>query len=489
MNAAAFGVIGLLWGIGCSFVTAADEPVMSSDKAPVFFAWSWAPPRVRTDLIEPLIWLSPADDEQRLAKQAAVSARRRPELAAILLMGYANPLLRHPDDWYRAADGKNTGLKSPWPEHGIAFVQPRVHHLLDEFTRAGGWIDFLVLDFEDGLSYWAMANDRRAHIRQVVGDPRFAEWIKGGEWGALEDWQRWAMNPGWSKSHVPSSNSPKEAANEVSGGYQTWSVLMTGAVNRALNCTVFAPLRTHFPDARASNYQSYLIQRRYATPERNGHRVWYWGMPLFGDTVSPAYYGIIGQFANLERPAGQRMGKGPFQALLCELNHVRAIRRSSEVEIRPWIQRRSADDSQYLDSPYWRELILHLGLTGVRRFLYFNPISKRGGKPDRVLAADDQALTEALAELMERVGSDGGPATREPLPWDADVIASGWERPDGTVLWRVTVRPGTTRVSVQPGGKVVSVPTDHCGVWLTSTQGEAVSFQAGGNGEPTGAME
>ena len=115
-------------------------------------------------------------------------------------------------------------------------------------------------------------------------------------------------------------------------------------------------------------------------------------------------------------------------------------------------------------------MILHFGLRGVDRFLYWAQQNVFQHDPHHNNPVSDQ---RRMANLLQALDEQCGPeAIQIPLPvfrFDDRVIASGVQR-DGTKIWRFTFDEGIAMAQVQfsDGTSTVIQPSDDSrGAWLS----------------------
>jgi hypothetical protein len=121
----------------------------------------------------------------------------------------------------------------------------------------------------------------------------------------------------------------------------------------------------------------------------------------------------------------------------------------------PWVCNRSWEGSSLgytplQDNILWDELILHLGMHGVNRFLYWtnvNPLSEPADSENNPVE-DQRRLNELMQELDVHIGQmEAGSPLMQPS-FGEDVTASAIA--DGQhVVWRFSFHPGVAAVAVR----------------------------------------
>jgi hypothetical protein len=132
------------------------------------------------------------------------------------------------------------------------------------------------------------------------------------------------------------------------------------------------------------------------------------------------------------------------------------------------------------NSAYYYELVRHIGMHGVKSFAYWNSSSfsifENGTElPDREYFArgftayvqDIALLNGTIKDLNDNLGGytiETADSSR--ISWLADYISSGAPKPDGSYLWRVTVKPGLTLIA---NGITLSTNIGTVGTWINTS--------------------
>jgi hypothetical protein len=402
--------------------------------------------------ITPFVWFKA---DSRPEEVAAESLKRPAGHRAIFSWDMHRSVLDHEGDKCLDANGQPTGVQGIWPEQGVADVAGKFARFFRGFQAAGGQLDWFILDFEGGYSNWHLGTDP-ARWSAIQNDPRFpalaqelgfsdlmllAEWWKGG------------------------------------GKYLVWNAVMAGRIGQALREACFEPIRSIYPEALGSNYGDAVMNAENAVPDLNGHLQWAQG-PVMGTHQAPSFYTWIGQLGDRQLDGEKPFGRTPFAGLLLTLNTMRALQRSSDVPITPWVawQRYAGDGPQAppatcANTPYYREMVLHLALAGATTFLFWNPHPWQPTQDPETLSTDrDERLFDAiLGELEQRLpGVERQPLTVEAMPWNTRVIATAL-RTGERVTWRFTVPPDVREVHAKVDGQpvVLSILGDEPGVWYS----------------------
>ncbi|MCC7491343.1 MAG: hypothetical protein IT204_03305 [Fimbriimonadaceae bacterium] len=432
-------------------------PPLLAGSADRLHAYCWsAPPADCTNLTH-LVWFNAKSDP---AAVAADSLTRPNGRRAVFSWDLHRELFHHPADLCRTPDGQPTTQRGVWPEQGTATVRAKFTAFFGAFRAAGGQADYFILDSEDGYSNWSIGGETAAARWQAIqADPRFAALAVKLGFSDLSTVARWSGRR----------------------DYLKWNAVLAGECDAALQAAVFEPARACFPNLQSSNYGSLTLTEANAVPDLNGH--WQWSeSPGCGTHASHSFYGTIGQLAGRTLSGGQPYGRTAFGAFRLAVNWLRAMRRSSDRPVMPWLawQRYAGDDPNnpqvaFANTSYWDELVYHLVLGDCDTLLFWNPHPWRADQPADSLstARDEQRLDKLLAGMRTTLA--GGPwvaPTLQPVPWDSPLVASAL-RVGPRVVWRITVPTAPAVLTARLDGHPVrlTVPAGACGVWYEHPAG------------------
>jgi len=430
--------------------------------APAYRSFSWAPVPAECRHITGFVWFN---QKSQPAQVAAESLKQAAGRRALFSWDVHRDILNHPADVCRTPDGQPTAFRGVWPAQGTAATRERFDRFFGEFKAAGGQMDLFLLDFEGGYSNWSLGGgkDKEPLFRAIQSDPRFAELARKLGFSDLMTVCHW---PG------------KRA-------YLKWNAVMAGVVDAALEAGVFQPAKRHYPALLGSNYGSVVMTEANAVPDLNGHFQWS-ESDLMGTHQAPSFYTWIGQLGDRKLDGRQPFGRTPYAGLLLTLNTLRALQRSSDKPIMPWIawQRYAGDGPKsppatVANTPYYRELVYHLALAGCDTILFWNPHpwSKNQKPEDLSMPADELLLDGLLADCNRRLAADRREClTTAALPWDAPLLVTGL-RLDDRAVWRVTAPAGVTKVTVKVDDQPRELAIDdQAGAWLTTAPGGRVTW-------------
>lgn len=338
-----------------------------------------------------------------------------------------------------------TGDQSPWLANGAVVGRRFANGLFRTISASGKAVDFFVTDDEVGLTNWSTTQSQRAAI---AADPRFA--------------------PVARQFHL-------ENISKINGlshydVLRRWNAATRSLINYYFHQAYFVPLKAYFPLAWMSDYDDELVRTRYANwcLDYNGWSHWE-VRPLKGNVQSPALYGNVMQLGWKGRNDGTNPNfkKSSLPAMCWTITDLRGLRRSSDVPIIPWVASRHFL-SAWSNSPYYDEIIRHIVLnTGQTNLLYFNPESP-------IARHDDDAdLSFVLGDLAKHLNHDPHftTITLDRIPYNSKTLVSGVLLANGSGLFRVTLSPGETSVTLKlPGDEkptvVTPLPGD-VGAWIT----------------------
>ena len=416
---------------------------------PAIWAWCWTAPETRDAFLFPMVWVR-RRDYGNPAAIAARTAQLPPGKVALFLWNAGGSLLTNPANACRGTSG-GTAFPSPWLSAGAGQIAQRLERFFQGYRAAGGRLNYLVLDYEAGLSCWQITRQNAAAISH---DPRFPQMTQQLGFADIAR----IFQPGTAR--------------------RMWNQWVGSQVAAALNQAYFLPAADAFPGMSASNFGGLAMLGNHVAPDINGHF-----QPLnqvFGNAQSPAFYGDIGQLAGMNI-GGQACGSNPFAVLRYEMIYLQAIQQTSGIPIVPWVGYPGYASFAFAPG-YYKELIDQLALRGVNQFLYWNPRAWDPNQKPMATPPDDTLLNDCLAVLNQRLGPNPGgpilpatPAAPPSVSWNSPLLVAGRVTSDGTVLYRVTVPPGTLAIRVWPGNETIRT-AGRTGVWVSGTVGQPLSF-------------
>ena len=326
-----------------------------------------------------------------------------------------------------------TQFRGPWMDNGIVSVRARIQSMFAQLKSMDTPVDGV-----------AIANETTLHAACFLG--------QDGSLAAIQSDPRWPA--------LAASMGLATLQSDMSWGsskYFLWTARMAGRFDAAMNRAVFAPIRSAYPHAVVSNYSTGRLLGQFATPDVNGH-LDRRATNGFGTHDNFEFYGWLAHW-RIEKTRGSLPVDEVDQAWLAfrvEMHKIRGMNASSSRPKHAWIGQRSWQGMwwgpiAFASDPLWDELVLQLGMHGVRQFFELGDedfSTTREANLER-RAADRAALQSVLAELNARVSeSSTGVLTAAQPSWEDRVIATGCKVGDRFV-WRFSFAPGIDAVNVR----------------------------------------
>ncbi|MCH2139649.1 MAG: dockerin type I repeat-containing protein [Phycisphaerales bacterium] len=434
-------------------------------------AWTWAPvtEESATNLVS-MIWAPSWSTPEEVAAQSLT----KPEGHRVVFFfaNIVNDLAMHPEDAYVTVD-PDTGLQtltpSPWIDHGIEEVRNRISEWLDRFIAAGGDLDAVIVDNEHTLGVHRFLTASGDSWTPVMNDPRFVE---------LE------AELGFNNLH------------QIAWGTEyatSWNSVMGTRFDEALNEAVFDVIRNAFPDARCSNYMSYTQVDDHPTLDLHGHTVCR-ESPSCGTHDAFSFYGRMTQWLGAAmNPAyaePAELGEDPWGAMMVSMHRMRSIDHSTDRPLMAWVTYRDwpgdpGSDSQFVGSAYYDEMVLQLGMHGVREFIYWVPQNVFHDEPDHNNSHQNQTRLDNLMQaLSHRVGDEADRSALSQVSFNEFIIATPVTRGDATI-WRVSFREDVAGVELRfEDGETVYLHPDsgELGTWYEHDSNRRFEMNVTGSG-------
>jgi hypothetical protein len=243
-----------------------------------------------------------------------------------------------------------------------------------------------------------------------------------------------------------------------------------------------------------SNYSYGYHDPKYGVPDFNGHRIYKYGKGAHvGTHQAPSLYCGLGSVIHFRLDGKNKYESTAFNGFRFAVNKLRSATLSSKVRITPWISHKKFKDSLVRKSDLYQELIFHVALTRVDKFLLWNP---KGPDPDyNSDEVQDKLVSDCLYRLDEMIGvKPRKTLIKDLVPWGADYVMTGMKLPSKSI-WRFTPRlkdgekisdfiikesPATFSVDKNtifiPGSKILHPKTQLStqGVWVSAPQNAKV---------------
>ena len=343
-----------------------------------------------------------------------------------------------------------TQFRGPWMDNGIRSVRARIQSIMSRLKALGTPVDGI-----------AVANETTLHAACFLG--------RDGALAAIQSDPRWPSLA--SAMGLPASISDMWWGSDK---YFNWTERMAGRFDAAMNQAVFAPIRAAYPNAVVSNYCAGRVSAQNATPDINGHLDRF-QTAGFGTHDNFEFYGWLAHW-RIEKTRGDQPVDPAWLAFRVEMHKIRGMNASSQRPKHAWIAQRSWEGESWGAVPFassamWDELVLQLGMHGVRQFFELS-IEDFGRSTAANLSrrADDRAVLDSLlSELNQRVaGSSTGILVAAQPSWNDRVVATG-RRVGDRVVWRFSFAPGIDAVKVRlddGSDAIVSAQDGRRGAWF-----------------------
>ncbi|MBT5583625.1 MAG: hypothetical protein HOI89_12035 [Phycisphaerae bacterium] len=407
-----------------------DEGTLSSGIPGEHVAWSWSPPTVdNLDSVVPFIWAP----SWRTPEAVAADTETRPNGHRVVFFfaNIVNDLAVFPEDACIDAMGNLTAFRSPWIDNGIVTIRERIDTWLAAFVAAGGSLDAVIIDNELTLDANQFMHSDGDCWDAIMDDPRFP---------SLAD------DLGFSDLR---------SINWGNDRYNTWNRVMTSRFDAAINAAVLDAVREYFPAAFCTNYNSFVHNEEFSSLDISGHSDFRTSGGC-GSHDSRSFYGqISAALANSHLGSDVEVGNEAWSSLMLSVHRLRGMRHSSVGPLMAWVTSRSWAGSTtwptpLQNDPLWDELVIHLGMHGVKQFLYWtctNPLQDpvdTEGNPEH----DQRRINDLMSELDDNIGGLSPGESLTQTSFAEKVIASS--ATDGQlVVWRFSFHPDVAGATIQ----------------------------------------
>lgn len=432
------------------------------EQSGTFYAFTWSNSTFSSQYLHTMYRIPSYTPEQDAAN---AKAGKQDGQIAIFFQGspWTSGLSGLPEDNIKNPDGTLTSYKGPWMEQGIINVRDGTdqastnpaHWGTDEWFRryvnAGGKADYVVLDWEYFYDFWYGSVEpfmTFTKITALYADPR-ANTIPQAPSLALLD---------------PAVSSASATQAKIA-----FTISMMDIINGNTRAAFLDPARKYLPNARTSNYMTYIMSASNNVPFYNGSTYMNFRTKA-GTDNAPSLYASIGDLKDVELVPGVKFGNSDYARVLWQVNFQRGVQRSSSAPVTPWMSYRSfADGNSPLSSAYYREFVLHLMLSGARTIFLWNPSGLKG-------SGDDEDFATPVGDFNARVGTGWRyPLSLQGIPWSSTLIVSGMKLENGKTVYRVTGAPGVVSATAS-NGDIVNFDSSGVGGWYESASGDQVTF-------------
>lgn len=419
--------------------------------------------------------------------------------------------------WHLWAPGKVLRMN---PENvmfldtGVDQMKELVTAILKKLSEIKCPLDGLVLDTEYiGLSSHYIYNNTSSQpnnykknpnvYADIVNDPRYATQIRP----LLEErgFPFWPNPSGITSEIYSICNTNKGAQYNLARSI--WDTVSRIHLNNYANKWCYEPLKTYYPDATLSDYQSQDNKPWFRLYESNAE-----GLPEVGG--SSAKVGTASSYSYyFVRPGETFFEKNKkyasyndaifeasaFHNFLTDVNFTRQMYASTK-QIAPWIASYIYGGQKNCSAaytPYYTELLYHLGMFDPEPFLAYVYVNSYGdnGETGNYKSKKYLAIQKNINEILAALSEVAGFADRKPIElpqyWNGEYVVSGMYA-GGRNIWRIT--PNTDEIALDafktegkdptfcvngqtitfPGGKILEEATicevGSCGYWVETAK-------------------
>ena len=412
--------------------------------------------------------------------------------------------------WHTWAPGKALALNPEnviYLDYGVDQMKVLITAILKKYKEIGGKLDGIVVDTEYNhmgayYIYTEQAVKDPLVYKKIVDDPRYATEVRPllVERG-FKFWENVT-------DYTPEIYSiDKNTSSEYDEARAIWNTVMRNRLSAYLNEWAYEPLKTYFPEASMSDYQtidskpwlklSAMTDSGETLTGGNSFKAGTAGSySFYFNQPGSDFYDSLKKYASYNDAIFEGT---PFNSLLYEINFAKHMYLSNDQrQIAPWIVRYDYKRHKDMDTSvtiantaYYSEQIFHLGMLDPEPFLaymYTQEFKDENGEVSAEVFHDrSNVVNELMAELTKVAGySDRKPVEMAPY-WNSEFILSGMYA-NGRNIWRIT--PNTDEVSLAdfkvegtdptfsvkgqtvtfPGGKIIEDGTiSHvgtCGYWV-----------------------
>ena len=412
--------------------------------------------------------------------------------------------------WHMWAPGRILRMKPEnviYLDYGVDQMKELATAIIKKYKEIDGKLDGVVIDTEYlGISSYYIKSDTKNNTnnavknplvyKEIVEDPRYATEVRP-----------LLVERGFKFYENVTDYTPEiygisgNAGSEYENCAAIWDTVMRNRLNAYIDEYAYEPLKTYFPEATLSDYQS-----SDSKPWLKLTTVTDDGVALTGGNSHKAgnvstlsfYHGRPAEsfFKELQKYAGFNdaiFEASAFNMFLFEANYAKHMYVSTDTKmVAPWITSYVYNDKRegtIANTPYYTEQLYHLGMLDPEPFLSYTYTPEY---TDEEWVLTQQVMNDALAELTRVAGySDREPIEMAPY-WNGEYVLSGMYA-GGRNIWRIT--PNTDEVSLAdfkvegtdptfsvkgqtvtfPGGKIIEDTTianaGSCGYWVETAAG------------------
>lgn len=321
-----------------------------------------------------------------------------------------------------AGDGSNLPDQGIWMDKGVTAVAARVGEFFRQYKLAGGAADFVSLDYralaldaDDIKAAGDASGDLAAYLLAIQNDTRFA---------AIQ------TQLGFSDLMSMYAGDAQAAQRQL-----VWNAVMKARMASYLNQAFYIPLQAQFRSvqvvAREKAYYSSSVAIPGESTKANG---------VVGTGQSKTLSGQMPDAGLLINQA--TYAPSAFNAFRYEINRLRgSALASASRPLYPYMGGKSqaAATPGYTallaDSDLYQEMLIHAGLTGARKFVYWNGTNS---------ATDNALVNKVFTEFDQQVGTTAalGRLADNGVDWAQPFVLTPATTANGKV-WRFTPKLAT----------------------------------------------
>ncbi|MBN8550251.1 MAG: hypothetical protein J0M12_13110 [Deltaproteobacteria bacterium] len=433
------GLVGFPLDPACASIDDSRTRAIPDTKPAYAVTWSTGP--VDATNLVPFVWGSATGYS---ADQIADQLKARPKGQRYLMVwdavggtGGLPIYARDTNDYC----GDQQQYQCLWWDHGLAQNGARMQNYFQMLKDRGADVEYWVLDTELGsyMGPWGLHQcggsfydiscvDVDNRLDAIETDSRYISEIK-------PQLQTIGFPVGQPLRTVLKSDGNTDA-------YLQWDGLMVKRQSQYLNQYLFGALTAVFPDAKMSDFNFVANSTAQAMISNVGLKTYrfFSGDKSVGTNQAPRLYGPSANIVSHYLDDTTQLKGNPFHGFMFDVNTFRAAMLSSSRPVSPWFAFKEYT-TQYNQSDYFQEAILHVMLGGAGEILYWNP------DHDHTPAATDESdrlLDATLKEFQTIAGFDSNETAVERLAtWSDDYVLSRMNSA-GRAVYRFTPELSTS---------------------------------------------
>ena len=334
-------------------------------------------------------------------------------------------LFRHPGDRLQGR------YRSLWLDQGIAATKAYFANVVETLWANKADIDFVVFDIETLISCWNLGED---DLAAIYADPRYKDLVASGRF-------------------------PKDCRNMSIADKMLFNFGCAQLNDSAIRASLITPLYKRYNGVNWCNYTDAPVTKADApsVPDFNDVPAYY--APSSAPYYAPSLYSYVGNLAKHDARF-----KEPWYVLAWQSNSIVAIYRAkATAKVMPWVAPKV--QSNVFDWNWWQEQIFHICCLTGPNLLYFNaddPTPLSNWRFDNAVA---QYVSNARGVVWKNC------ITGTFTSYDSGkFVCSAAKLVDGSMVGRVTLKPGVNSAKVTVEGKTYTFNRagDSPGGWIHS---------------------